>query len=96
MTPPVPYHGPERRKMNAFEREVIEFMIRTDQRNMDRDLAHAVQDEVAIKTEERVCSLEKTRDTAVLIFKGTVAGVPALGSIAWACFRLGQFFKDFK
>ena len=86
---PKEWDGTERRKANNFEREVYEFIARTDQRNQDRDLAHAVQDEVVAKHHDRICAVETFQNRV----EWTVAGVPILSTVAWAMFKLGRALK---
>jgi hypothetical protein len=63
-------------------------MSRTDQRNYDRDLAHAVQDEIIAKHDERLTKIE-TFKTSVMT---TIYGIPLIASIVAVAFKLGQFF----
>ena len=74
---------------DAFKIEIAKFMSRIDQRNIDKDIAHAVTEELAVDHEERITSLETTRTQ----IKTIGLGIPAFGSLAWACFKLGQLFK---
>jgi hypothetical protein len=85
--------GEDRRKNDEeFKQKMTAFMSRIDQRNIDRDIAHAAQEETSVCHEERITSLEHTRTQ----FKTMGLGIPAFGSMAWACFKIGQAFKDMK
>ena len=80
----------DRRKADdEFKIQVRDFISRTDERNKDRDLTHAIQGEVIDGLDTRLVSVEKSRDR----MEFAAMSVPAVGSLAWACFKLGQVLK---
>lgn len=105
MTPPPrddEYPGPERRARppisRDLERELIEFMARTDERNRDKDLAHAVQDEVCAVCQSDIESLKASRTfcKGVLkaIFVYVPAGAGALASVVYFFIEVGKVLKE--
>ena len=91
------YDGPERRQYSDdIAREIYEFMARIDQRNQDRDIAHAVQDELCDKCQDRLTSLEASREYCKGVTKAVGIGVPAFGSVAWLIYEFGSALKKLK
>ena len=96
------YPGPERRKRpqisKDLEKELIAFMARTDERNKDRDLAHAVQDEVCATCQDNITSLLATRTFCKGVLKALFvyvpAGATALASVIYFFIEVGKALKE--
>lgn len=80
--------GEDRRKHDdAFKSEMLRFMARIDERNINKDLANAVVEERCICHDERITSLEHSRTQMK-----TVSAVAASGFGVWLMNKLGIHF----
>jgi hypothetical protein len=85
---PSPWDGKERRHDGRdadLNRELIEFMSRMDQRNMDKDIQEAAQAEMVSDHEARICVLERFTDNVSWAFK----------ALAYACGVAGTIYAGF-
>jgi hypothetical protein len=76
-----------RRHDDKFKAEMLCFMSRIDQRNIDKDLAYAVQGDVVADHEERLSSLEHSRTQLK-----TVGLAASSGFGIWLMNKLGIHF----
>jgi cell division protein FtsX len=81
---PSPWDGKERRHDGRdadLNRELIEFMARMDQRNMDKDIQEAAQAEVVSDHETRISDLEKFKGGLVWVFNAVVVLCGVAGTV---------------